>query len=68
MFRSSHCGSAVMNLTGIHKDAGLIPGLSQWVRDLVVLSAVVCVGHRYSLDPALLWPWCRLALQIQFDL
>ena len=22
-----------MNLTNIHKDAGLIPGLSQWVKD-----------------------------------
>ena len=25
---SSHCGSVVTNLTSIHKDAGLIPGLS----------------------------------------
>ena len=29
-FRSSHCGSAVTNLTGIHEDMGLIPGLAQW--------------------------------------
>ena len=27
--RISHCGLAEMNLTGIHKDSGLIPGLTQ---------------------------------------
>ena len=29
---SSPCGSAVMNLTSIQEDVGLIPGLTQWVR------------------------------------
>ena len=38
--QSFHCGSAVMNPTSIHEDAGLIPGFAQWVKDLVLLWAV----------------------------
>ena len=32
-FWSSHPGSAETNLTSTHEDAGLIPGLAQWVED-----------------------------------
>ena len=39
--RSSHCGSVVMNLTSIHEDVGLIPGLTQWLKDPALLQAVV---------------------------
>ena len=31
---SSHQGSAEMNLTSAHEGKGLIPGLTQWVKDL----------------------------------
>ena len=36
-FRSSHCGSAIMNPTSIQEDAGLIPGSAEWVKDLALL-------------------------------
>ena len=35
-FESSHCGLVVTNPTSIHEDAGLAPGLAQWVKDLVL--------------------------------
>ena len=38
---SSYHGSADTDLTGIHEDAGLIPGLAQWVEDLKLPRAVV---------------------------
>ena len=37
VFCGSHGGTAVMNLPSIHEDAGLILGLAQRVKDLVLL-------------------------------
>ena len=57
VLRSSHRGSAVTNLTGIHKDSGSIPDLAQGSG-----IAVSCaVGHRCGSDPELLWLWFKMA-------
>ena len=39
--RNSYHGSVETNLPSIHEDAGLIPGLIQWVKDPVLPWAVV---------------------------
>ena len=49
----------VKNLMSIHKDTGLVPGLTQWAKDLALLQAVVHVKN-CGLS-VFLWLWHRPA-------
>ena len=48
-----------MNPASVYEDAGLIPGLAQWVKGSRMAMSYG-VGYRHSLDLALLWLWYRL--------
>ena len=53
---SFYCGSAVMNSTSIHEDAGSIPDLTQQVKNPALLWAMV----KFE-EAAWIWLWCSLA-------
>ena len=50
---SSCGGSEVTNLTRIHEDLGLLPGLTQWVKYLVSPWAVVWIVYLAQIRVAL---------------
>ena len=53
----------VKNLTGVHEDVGLIPGLSQLVKDPVLLQTVAKVA-----DKARIWCYCGCGVGLQLQL
>ena len=55
----------IKNMTSVHEDVGLIPGLTQWFKESSVVSSC-SVGCRHESDLALLWLWQRLAAPAPF--
>ena len=57
----------ITNPTGVHEDAGLIPSLTQWIKDLALSWAVVQVTDA---DWIPYYCGCGVGqqLQLQFDL
>ena len=52
--------SRIRTQHSVSEDAGSIPSLTQWFKNLALLQAVA-IGRRCRSDLALLWLWCKPA-------
>ena len=53
----------IKNLTSIHEDVGLVPGLTQWVTNLVFPQ-----GAAQVMDMAQIWCCCDYGVGLQLQL
>ena len=63
--RNSHCDSAVTNPTSIHDYWSSVPGLAQWIKDLVLLWLWRRLAATALMRPLALEPPCAAGVALK---